>query len=181
LDKLIIAVLFALLALAGCANTQTYERIVQPTDSELSTHIGGAVFRVERSSDLPNAFGKADVWGGKVDRGFIELRYQGITPDGRLVFRFTDIETRSNETTMSRYGFRQSTVNATTTVSPTGTSANTFGTVTTVAPQGQTQFLGPNTTEFTFDISKTKILVMGEITVRVVEFNAQSLKYVLSR
>lgn len=166
---------------AGCATIQTYERLVQSTDLELSTHIGGTMYRIERSSDLPNAFGKADVWGGKVDHGFVELRYQGITSDGKIVFRFTDIETRSNETTMSRYGFRQSAVNATTTVSPAGTSASTFGSVTTVAPQGQTQFLGPNTTEFVFDVTKTKVLIMGEIKVRVVDFDAQSIKYVLSR
>ncbi len=179
--RLIRGWLIASVMLAGCATIQNYDRLVQSTDSALSTHIGGTVFRIERSSDLPNAFGKADVWGGKVDRGFVELRYQGVTSDGKLVFRFTDIETRSNETTMSRYGLRQSAVNATTTVSPTGTSASTFGTVTTVAPQGQTQFLGPNTTEFAFDVTKTKVLVMGEIKVRVVDFDAQSLKYVLSR
>jgi hypothetical protein len=169
------------LLIAGCGTIQTYERLVQPTESELNTYIGGPVFRIERSSDLPNVVGKADIWGGKVDRGFVELRYQGVAPDGKLLFRVTDIETRSNETTMSRYGLRQSTVNATTTVSPTGTSANTFGTVTTVAPQGQTQLLGPNTTEFAFDVVKSKVLTIAGVTVRIVGFDAQSLRYVLVR
>lgn len=169
------------LLIAGCATIQTYERLVQPTDSELNTYIGGSVFRIERSSDLPNAFGKADVWGGKVDRGFVELRYQGLASDGKLIFRVTDIETRSNETTMSRYGLRQSAVNAATTVSPPGTSASTFGTVTTVAPQGQTQFLGPNTTEFAVDATKTQVLTIAGVKVRIVGFDGHSLKYALSR
>jgi hypothetical protein len=106
---------------------------------------------------------------------------KGSPSDGKLIFRVTDIETRSNETTMSRYGLRQSTVSATTTVSPTSTSANTFGTITTVAPQGQTQFLGPNTTEFTFDVTTTQILTIAGVKVRIVGFDAQSLRYVLSR
>jgi hypothetical protein len=43
-----------------------------------------------------------------VDQNFLELPDQGITPDGRLAFGYTDMETSSNETTMSRYGQRQS-------------------------------------------------------------------------
>lgn len=78
------------------------EKLVQQTTSVLETHIGGQVFKVTRSSPLPNAFGRADIFGRTVDRGSIEMRYQGQTADGKLVFRLVDIDVRSNETTMNR-------------------------------------------------------------------------------
>jgi hypothetical protein len=57
------------LALSGCGSTiQTYERLDQNTGRDLSTHVGGQVLKIQRTSDLPNAFGKADVFGGKVNR-----------------------------------------------------------------------------------------------------------------
>ena len=102
-----LAIAALVITLAGCGATiQTYERLSQDTGRELSTHVGGQVLRVQRTSDLPNAFGKADVFGGKVNRGYTELRYQGLAPDGRLIFRVTEVETESTETTMSRYGGR---------------------------------------------------------------------------
>ena len=98
-----ISILALVVALAGCGATlQTYDRLTQESDREIMTHVGGQVLKVKRTTDLPNAFGNADIFGGKVDRGFTELRFQGIAQDGRAVFRVTEIETQSTETTMSR-------------------------------------------------------------------------------
>ena len=168
-------VLPLVLALAGCGATiQTYERLSQDTGRELSTHVGGQVLRVQRTQDLPNAFGKADVFGGKVNRGYTELRYQGLAADGRLVFRITEVETESTETTMSRYGGSTSTLNA----QRVGNSV--YGTVTTYdAPRGSTERLPPNTTEFALDPKKTKELTIGGIKVLVVSATETSLAYQL--
>lgn len=165
------------LALAGCGATiQTYDRLSQDTGRELSTHVGGQVLRVQRTQDLPNAFGKADVFGGKVNRGYTELRYQGITSDGRLVFRVTEVETESTETTMSRYGGSTSTLNA------QRVGNNVYGTVTTYdAPRGSTERLPPNTTEFALDPKKTKELTIGGIKVLVINASETSLAYQLVR
>ena len=75
----------AALALSGCAGTpvQHYEKLSHGFEQVHSTYIGGAVFRIHRSSDLPNAFNEADVFGGKVERGFTELRFAGLSPDGK--------------------------------------------------------------------------------------------------
>jgi hypothetical protein len=163
------------LALAGCGATiQTYERLSQDTGRELSTHVGGQILRVQRTQDLPNAFGKADVFGGKVNRGYTELRYQGITPDGRLVFRVTEVETESTETTMSRYGGSTSTLNA------QRVGNNVYGTVTTYdAPRGSTERLPPNTTEFALDPKKTKEFTIGGIKVLVISASETALAYQL--
>lgn len=107
----------AIVLLPGCASIQYNERIVQPVYSQLKTKIGGVVLRVERTSDLPNIFGKADIWGGKTDKGFIELRYQGMTQEGKLIFNYTNIKYHSNETTISRYFIGQPTVSTTVIIS----------------------------------------------------------------
>jgi Tfp pilus assembly protein PilV len=170
-------VLILVLALAGCGATiQTYERLSQETGRELSTHVGGQVLRVQRTQDLPNAFGKADVFGGKVNRGYTELRYQGLTADGRLIFRVTEVETESTETTMSRYGGSTSTLNA----QRVGNSV--YGTVTTYdAPRGSTERLPPNTTEFALDPKKTKEFTIGGIKVQVISATETSLAYQLAK
>ena len=170
-----LVVLTLVIALAGCGATiQTHERLSQDTGRDLSTHVGGQVLRVQRTQDLPNAFGKADVFGGKVNRGYTELRYQGITPDGRLVFRITEVETESSETTMSRYGGSTSTVNA------QRVGNNVYGTVTTYdAPRGSTDRLPPNTTEFALDSKKTKEFTIGGIKVLVINASETSLAYQL--
>lgn len=38
------------------------EKLVQTTGVPLETYIGGQVFKVTRSSPLPNVFGKADIF-----------------------------------------------------------------------------------------------------------------------
>ncbi len=166
--------------LIGCTTIQTYERLQQSTGSDLSTYIGGSVFKLDRTSDLPNAFGKADVFGGKVNRGFTEVRYQGLTQNGKLVFRVTEIETQSNETTMSRCAPGISSINMNTSYSPY--SSNTYGTLVYQPPPiGKTEILPPNTSEFVIDPSKTKELNISGVRVEILGFDEQSLRYRLTK
>ena len=160
--------------LVGCGTIQAYEHIRQGVGQPLSTHVGGQVLLIQRTSDLPNAFGKADIWGGKVNRGYTELRYQGLAPDGRLVFRITEVETESTETTMSRYGGSTATFN-------THRSGNSsYGTVSVYdAPRGSTDRLPPNTTEFAVDPAKTKEFTVGGVMVHVINATEASLAYQL--
>lgn len=172
-----IASLFLIIVLSGCGATiKTYEHVSQETDRILTTHIGGQVLKIEKSSDLPNAFDKADIFGGKVNRGYTELRYEGFAADGRLIFRVTEIETESSETTMSRYGGSTSTLNA------QRNGDNVYGTVTTYdAPKGSTERLPPNTTQFSIDLAKTKEFTIGNIKVSVVSADETSLTYRLAK
>jgi hypothetical protein len=180
-SNLVVSYLFLASFLVGCGATiQTYERLHQPTASDLSTYIGGTVFKVERTSDLPNAFGKADIFGGKVTRGFTELRYQGLTPDKKPIFRVTEVDTQSSETTMSRYGGGTSTINTTT--SHSGYGSQTYGTVIhQPAPHGKTEMLPPNTTEFVIDPAKTKELNIAGVRVEILGFDEHSLRYRLTK
>jgi hypothetical protein len=161
---------------AGCGTIQEHNQVAQPTGRDLDTYIGGTIFKVSRTKDLPNAFGRADLFGGKVFAGYTELRYQGLTDDGKILLRVTEIETHSSETTMSRYG--QSTG------SYHGYSdgyGNVSGSLTVHnPPQGSTEILPPNTTQFAFDISKEKELVIAGVRVSFIEVKPQSLRFRLA-
>ena len=172
-----LAPLVLVTAFAGCGATiQTYEQVGQDTGRELSAHVGGQILKIQRTSDLPNAFGKADVFGGKVDRGYAELRYQGLAPDGRIVFRVMEVETESTDTTISRYGGSTSTLNA----QRIGNSV--YGSVTSYdAPRGSTERLPPNTAQFAFDPNKTKECDVAGTKVQIITATEKSLTYQLAK
>ena len=88
---------------ASCASIKNYRNIEQGTNEILSTSIGGTLFRINRTSDLPNAFGNADIYGGKVDRGYAEVKFKGFNNNGNLILSVIDESKSSSETTMDRY------------------------------------------------------------------------------
>jgi hypothetical protein len=155
------------------------EKLTQKVGVPLDAYIGGQVFKITRTSPLPNLFGKADIFGRTVDRGSVELRYQGQTPDGKLVFRLVDVDTRSNETTMNRTPASVTSGQAT---------ANTFGGTTTArgtaftirGQEGRNEMLPPNTTEFALDPEKKRELRFGGVTVKLIEFDETALRYSLT-
>jgi hypothetical protein len=159
--------------LVGCGTIKNHDQLAQPTGKDLETYVGGSIFKVNRSRDLPNAFGRADLFGGKVFAGYTELRYQGITEDGRVILRITELETHSTETTMSRYG--QSSGSFSGYSDPSG---NVHGNVTVHnPPQGSTEILPPNTTQVAFDAVKEKDLLIAGVRVTFVEFTPLKLRY----
>lgn len=141
----------------------------------LHAGIGGKIFRIERTSDLPNAVGGADIFGGKVDRGFVELRFAGLADDGRVILRLTDLETRSNETTMSRYGVGHATATGTTTATPYRSWTTVSG-VYVPPPRGQTVILPPNTVEFWYDTTAGPLVIEG-IEVTFLAVSSQGVTY----
>jgi len=163
--------------LTGCATIKNYEQLAQPTDKDLETYVGGSIFKVNRSRDLPNPFGRADLFSGKVFGGYTELRYQGITDDGRLLLRITEVETHSTETTMSRYG--QISVGGS---GHTDSSGNFHGNVTIHnPPYGSTEILPPNTTQVAFDATKEQVFAIAGVRVTFLDFTVQKLRYRLQR
>jgi hypothetical protein len=151
-------------------------KLAQTTNSDLEASIGGVVFRVTRTSPLPNAFGKPDIFGRRIDRGFVELRYKGQSPDGLLMFQLTDVDTISNETTMNRTPREITTTSAQ--VSALGNSASGTQQSTTIRTEaGRTEVLPPDTTPFTIDPAKKKEFKIGDVTVQISEADELALKY----
>ena len=74
----VVLVVVAVTLSAGCAQIRTNRQIEQPVGAALTSGIGGTLFRLNKVGDLPNAFGGRDIWGGKVDKGFAEMKLAGI-------------------------------------------------------------------------------------------------------
>ncbi len=175
----VLAAVILVAARALAADLPTTGKLVQKANTELETHVGGVVFTLNRASPLPNAFGKKDIFGRKVDRGFVQLRYRGKTPDGKLVFTVTDVETRSNETTMNRTPI--AVTNSTAQATANAGSVTAHGTSTTVYGQaGRTESLPADTTEFVVDPTQKSEFKIADVGVRVIAYDELSLKYRLS-
>ncbi len=90
------------LAMSGCSSIRSHRNLDQPTGSVLTTGVGGTVFRLNKTGDLPNVFGRRDIWGGKIDKGFAEMKLADIE-GAILVLEVTDVNKSSSETVMDRY------------------------------------------------------------------------------
>jgi len=120
-EKLIAQLFLMIIVLAGCATVdvhqpiQRYRLFEQPVAQRLSASVGSTVVRMNRQSDLPNIYGGKDIYGGKVDRGFVEVKLVSVSGE-ELTLSVSDIHRQSSETTMDRYVARPS-VNVSQTVS----------------------------------------------------------------
>jgi len=101
--KFAMGVLTIAFFISGCATIQNYNKLEQPDDKVLTASIGSTIFRMNKSGDLPNVYGKADLYGGKVDKGYTELKFKGIKENGNLILQTTDMNKSSTETVMDRY------------------------------------------------------------------------------
>jgi|SRR3989344_1999594 len=177
----LVFVLVVITPLVVAQDLPVSEKLVQTTGVPLETYIGGQVFKVTRSSPLPNVFGKADIFGRTVDRGSVELRYQGQTQDGKIVFRLIDIDTRSNETTMNRTQIGVVTGTGSATLDPGTNTVSGVGTAISVKGQeGRNEMLPPNTTEFAIDPTKKSEVKFGSVVVKILGADETSIKYSLS-
>lgn len=150
--------LFLAGCLSGCGTTIQNYRILEQSPVQLHTaSVGSTIFRLNRQTDLPNAFGKSDVFGGKVDRGYAELKFHGLTEKGELILSVNDIQKSSTETTMDRYSARPR-IDVQTTVS-TGSAGPADG------------------TRFLFDVRKQKELVISGVRVTFVDVQPYSVSY----
>lgn len=129
---------FAIIVLAtlagACTTIESRPHLSQPTNQILSASTGGVIVRIDRSRNLENAFGGADVFGRRTYEGFSELRFMG-TQNGMVAARRVDVAVQNDETTMSRSG----------TYIPGNTSALTMGTIGSTPFSAITTVSGPGT------------------------------------
>ena len=149
--------LFIVFLLASCATIQNYRNLDQQSGQPLTVSVGGTIFRLSRTSDLPNVAGKADLFGGKIDRGFAELKFYGVNDKGEVLLSVAEINKTSSDTTMDRYGGRAM-VQVQTNVA-VATSAGDVG------------------TRFSFDTKKQKELVIAGIRVIFLDLQPYSVTY----
>jgi hypothetical protein len=103
------------LVMIACGSVREHERLVQSTGQTLSAYVGGTILTIEKTEDLPNAFGSRDIWGGKRAKGSVELKYLGSTESDKVKLRVlsTDIETNENwRRRLNRSGYATSSTDA---------------------------------------------------------------------
>lgn len=171
--KLATFTLGSVLTLSGCQSSiQHYENVNVKQNVSLSTSIGGSVFRIQKNKDLENAFGGADIYGGKVNTGYSDLRFMGMTNNNEVIFRYTDVVIDSNETTMSRYGSDRTYVNSD---AWGNVSATTYR-----KKEHQTTHLPPNTVEFIVPVS-TKSFPISGYNLNIKNATSYSLQYTVTK
>jgi hypothetical protein len=91
----------ATVTLAACNSVETKTSLVTPaTNSVMTAGPGDVVMSFQSRRSLPNAFGKADLFGRTTNAGGTTVRYIG-SHGGQATFERTDTEVMSNATTMS--------------------------------------------------------------------------------
>ena len=100
----VLASAVVLISASGCGSIQQYQKVEQPVGRELETYVGGVILRIEKQESLPNAFGGADIYGGRRPKGFIELKYLGVTDSGQIKLRVLSTDITTNENWRRRFG-----------------------------------------------------------------------------
>ena len=80
--KKALQIISILLLVSACTTIQEYENLTQKTDVLLSTSVNGVIFKIQKEKDLPNVFGKKDIYGGLVNQGEKSLRFRGLNQNG---------------------------------------------------------------------------------------------------
>ena len=158
--------------IVGCGAIQEYSKLHTPVDRTLRAGVGQAVFRIQKSRDLPNVYGKADIFGRKVDTGYRELRYLGMADASTLAFVFHEQEIYSNETTMLRTGVAPPVLNT--------TGSGVVGAVP-VAPSATTQLLAPYDVPFKHNFVQSPVFEHSGVRITIIKATPSELTYSLSQ
>jgi hypothetical protein len=159
-----------LFLVAACAPVQMRSQIDRPTrDAYAST--GDIVLRAQNTEDLPNVFGRADLFGRTRDRGFTEVRYMGLKASGVPLFRRRDVNIVTNETTMSQTGsFAEFQAHGSRAQFAAAGSSY-------IAPIANVNTLPPDTLEFALDLRQSRLVTVGQNGFEVLEANPAGLRY----
>ncbi len=153
--------------------------------------VGDVVLRVNKTRDLQNAFGKADLFGRKTNEGFVEVRFAGVEANGEIVLFRKDVQILTNETTMSRTPFSNTVGSSSTTASGSysGTAnggvinanSKTNYTATTTAPVSDFHIIAPADT-FAIRLPKgTKTVPVEGHVLEIINSSAIALEFKVLR
>ncbi len=146
----------------GCATVRSHRTLLQPSGVTLTAGIGSTLFHLNKTGDLPNAFGGRDIWGGKVDKGYAEMKLLAI--DGSvLTLEIVDIDKQSAETVMDRYKPFQN---------PNAVNVENKINIGTQSPEAVSSMIK-------FDTAKQKEIVVGGIKVSFLDVQPYSVQYML--
>ena len=88
--------------LGACGQVQREATLTTPSGSERVAGPGDVVLDMKITKSLPNAFGKADLFGRTTDAGRVTIQYMGSDDGVSAKFQRITLLVETNETTMSR-------------------------------------------------------------------------------
>ena len=92
------------LVIVGCAPIEKQQTLVAGSASATTVGVGDVVAKIQKTRDLKNAFGAADIWGRSTNEGYDEVRYAGVEPDGTIVLFRRDLVIETDEDVFTRSG-----------------------------------------------------------------------------
>jgi hypothetical protein len=87
----------------SCASVREHRIVTQPLNTQLTSSVGSTLFRLNKRGDLPNAVGGRDIFGGKIEKGYAEVKLKSIRDGGVVELIVFDVNKDTAETTMDRY------------------------------------------------------------------------------
>jgi len=186
-------VLALLGALASCAPVRMQEAASRPP-GEAQAGIGEVMLRISLRDNLPDEFGGADILGRTRDRGFVELRYLGLDPEGHPTFRRRELEIDTNETVFHHAPARTTTTYSGQT-SPARPSSSAWSspfwqpagsqsfagraTTTTSAPSAPRVSNRGDETTFTLDLAQPRSLTLRGRSLQILDADATSVRFLV--
>lgn len=188
-----VTVLALLGGLTACAPVRTQENASRPA-GEAQAGIGEVMLRISLRDSLPNEFGNADLLGRTRDRGYVELRYLGLDPEGRPSFRRREVEIDTNETVYHHMSARTTTTYfgqvaprpaapsawSSPFWQPPGSSSFAGRAVTTssapAAPQVSSR---GDETSFSLDLDQARTLTLRGRTLQILNADATGVRFVV--
>ena len=151
--------------LSACAQIETNQALVDGSHAQRTVPVGAAIATINKQKNLQNVFGASDIWGRKVDTGFLKLVYRGVAKDGGIMVEQIDVDVQSNASVFTRM---PSVYNAQSTALVTGNAYSVSGqgqsSAFAMAPHAETNIvLPPNVTAFTVPKGRTLTLSTGEV------------------
>jgi hypothetical protein len=181
-------ILFIVAIITGCAPTQHHAQLSNPTDTVLTAGVGEEIYHLNKTRDMPNAFGNADVFGRKVDNGSEEVRYLGMSSPNTIRLSFRNVDIYSDETTIRGSGTSFSQSNTTSSGNVMGNisgnqfNATGYGRSTTtgvgfVAPDAHKAVMPGAEMQFTHNFKKEPIIRRGAVSIEVISATPSSIQY----
>ena len=89
--------------LSACGTIEYQSSLAKPaaTGRPYVAGVGDTVLDMKLTQSLPNAFGKADIFGRTRDAGRVTVRFMGFD-DNQVIFMRHDVAIQSNETTLTQ-------------------------------------------------------------------------------
>lgn len=169
MKKLIFA-LTTVFLFAGCSTIDNQSIAVQEINKDLRVGAGGVLVKVNKTKDLENAFGKADLFGRKTNVGHVVLKFAGKSKEGEIVLYREEVTVLTNESTMSRSGSH----------STASGNANSFNYSSYEAASDFHSIIPHDATIITLEVGENVFPFMG-YDVTIIKATKNSLRYKLTK